>query len=406
MTKTNLYKEKLRQRQQQEYADKGKTGLGRKSVLDFSRAAREINLWTPRYIPEANAIDILPFIITQDWYRKLRMPSGRLINLEIGDWDYKLQVPVHKSVGANNDTYLCLRESFGGPCIICDEMFDAYKEGDKNKARGLKPGWRCFYNIYDYDDLDKGIQLFEISYYNFEATSNNDPTRTNLIDSMMLDDKGPVVFYDLEEGNTLALKFKKKLFGKNDFPEILEIKFEDRDPYQKDILQQVYPLDSMLVIPKPEEVQKAHLDLEGMEGEEVPEGQASEQVQPEPSRTRTRSAPVAKTEETKAPEPASTSRRSRGESAPPAKEPEAPPWDKDGEWGQCPAKKAFGKNCNSGPECEGKGDNACDEATFAACSEAFTKMQNQPIAEKQPDPALTVKEEIPAAVSTLRRKRR
>ena len=414
---SEAYKERLKQRGRQEYEDKGKTGLGRKSVLDYSRAAgRPVNFWIPRYHPEVNPMDIIPFVITQDWYRKLRMPSGRPNGLEAGMWDYKLQIPVHRGVGANKDVYLCLREAFGGACIICDEMFEAYKTGDKKLAADLRPGWRCFYNVYDYDDPDKGIMLFEISYYCFEATTKLDPQRASLIDAMMLDPSGPVPFCDLQEGSTIVAKFKKKVLGKVDFPEISEIKFEARDPYDESILQKVYPLDSMLVIPTPEEVRKAYFELEETP-DEIPEGETSKEEAPKEeqstetkttrSRTRTASTSAGETDSKPQEETSgitTSSRRARAASPqepslekPKDTKPENPPWEE----GQCPAGKTFGKDFNTGADCEGKSEKSCDEETFDKCSNAFQAFQSKKTEEP---PVQTGSEDAPQ--TTSRRARR
>lgn len=376
------YRERLLQRQKQEYADKGKTGLGRKSILDYSRAVGKIvNQFSPKYKPEENAIDIIPFITTQPWYKKLRTPSGRDNGLDTGCLEYKLQVPIHKNIGINGDMFLCLREAFGDACALCDEMFSAYQTGDKDKAYDLKPSWRTFYNVYDYDDPDKGIQIFDISYYLFESTTKNDPQRANLIDAMMLDDSGPVPFFDLTEGKIIIAKFKKKTFGKNEFPEIDDIQFEDRsEPYDESILSKVFPLDSMLVISTNEEMKNAYYALE--------EDKTKEDLEPpqemEQARGRGRVIEQEIKEEGPAPEITREKRTTRNI------EPE-----KDN---LCPAGKVFGKDFNTGPECEGKTPNACDEETFDRCSKAHAGDLNSQKEEE------VVKQEEPAP--TERRRRR
>lgn len=400
------YRDKLVQRQKQEHADKGKTGLGRKNVLDYSKAIGKIvNMFTPKFKPAENAIDIIPFVITQPWYKKLRTPSGRTNGLDTGDMEYKLQIPVHQSIGINNDVFLCPREAFGDSCSLCDEMFAAYQAGDKDKAIDLRPKWRTFYNVYDYDDPEKGIQIFDISYYLFESTTKNDSMRTNLIDSMILDDSGPVPFFDLKEGKIIIAKFKKKTLGKIEFPEIDSIEFEDRSqPYEDSILNQVFPLDSMLIIPSNEEMKNAYYALEDDKHKED-----SEPVQNERPRTRE---PL-KTQETKElvknpdpvsePEPQPTRGRGRIEE-------KIEPASKS----LCPAGKCFGKDFNTGLECEGKTQNACNEETFDKCSKAHSEYmngKNESEPDKLEDPPFDmppqkeeVKQEAPAP--TERRRRR
>jgi hypothetical protein len=400
---TDAYRERLKQRQRQEYEDKGKTGLGRKSVLDFSRRGLgEVKIFMPQYLPAKNVIDILPFEISQSWYAGLRMFSGRAIGLPPGWSDYKLQVPVHRKVGANNDTLLCLREAFGGKCYICDEMFNAYKAGEKEKAKDLRPGWRCFYNIYNYDEPDKGIQLMEISYFTFEATPKNDPQRANLIDAVNLDTSGPVPFYDLEFGKTIIAEFKKKVLGKQEFPELSAISFEDREVYTDEIFRQVYPLDSMLIIPTPEEVKLAYLAYE--DDEDSPEtsgGQSAEKPSSSATSTtrggRTRGAAPSSAPSS----PPATGRTvGRGRQQTPAPEPE-PELENQDDGPVCPAGKVFGRDCNSGPECEGQDpEKSCDNETFEACSLAFVQFRDAETKEKETPPASTRTERTRTTVGT------
>jgi hypothetical protein len=90
-------REALRKRTKRGINERGQKGLGRKSVLDYSKAGnRKIVKYEIKSGKESNYIDILPFEITQKWYKKLRSVSGTAIGLEVGFTDYKLEIPVHK----------------------------------------------------------------------------------------------------------------------------------------------------------------------------------------------------------------------------------------------------------------------------------------------------------------------
>lgn len=410
---TDNYKDALLNRMRQEQADKGKTGLGKKTALDFSLAAgRPINMWKPRYLPDENAFDILPFVITQAWYTKLRMPSGRPTGLPPGSKDYKLQIPVHQNVGNNHDVFLCPREAFGNACPICDEMFELYKTGkagnkeDEKKAGSLRPSWRTFYNIYDYNEPDKGIQIFEISYYMFESTSKQRPQRINLVDAATLDPSGPVIFFDLQEGKTIVAKFEKRLMGKIDYAEVTDIKFEARDSYGDDILQRVLPLDSMLIIATADEIRNSHFDLEGI-SEEVSESEHHEQKEAAPATTSTTTTSRSRAGGIQQSVQQPVKQEEKKEEAP--TRPSRTPIRTDET--KCPAGKAFGKDCNSGPECQGKTANSCDDETFNKCSEAFMKYKEVTSETKEPPWVEEKKEEKPvetqvAAQSSTSRSRR
>ena len=293
-------------------------------VLDYSKAG---NLKLVKYQiksgKETNYIDILPFEITQPWYKKLHSVSGSIIGLDIGFTDYKLEIPIHRNVGENNDVFLCLKKAFGKKCPICEEMYEEYNkdegEQDAKKIQALKPSWRCFYNIYDYDGQENPVQLWEdISYYLFEEM---------LQEAMESEEEGIVTFSDPEMGSSIEFKGREKKLGKSSFVETHSISFKERSSYSEDIATQTFPLDAMLVKPTYEEVAKCHL---GMEDD-------SEEQEESVSETRTRSR--FKEEKPKLPE----------------KEEEKP-------WVDCPAGYEFGVDCNAKKEC-----GSCEEAVFQAC---------------------------------------
>jgi len=366
------YRQMMLNKMRQQQADKGKTGLGRKAALDFSKAVgKTVNMWMPKYKDKGeNAFDILPFVITQEWYSKLRMPTGRVNGLMPGMIDQGLTIPVHKNVGINNDIFLCPREAFGDGCPICDEMFEAYKAGDKDKASKLRPSWRSFYNVYDYDDTSKGIQLFEISYYMFESTGKNDLQRCNLMDAAILDPSGPIIFADLQEGKTIVATFKKRTLDKAEWAEVDSIKFEDREPYPESILQQVFPLDMMVVRASFEEMKNSYFGLDANSSDHT------ETKLPETKSVEQPPAQVQHVEEVKKEEIKTTvgdlvrSGRTRNFDTAPEKVVEvAGP--------VCPAGRKFGVEFNStAPECEGKTVNSCEEAMFNECMKAFNKINS------------------------------
>ena len=322
-------REALRKRTKRGVNERGQRGLGRKSVLDYSKAGdRKIVKYEIKSGKESNYIDILPFEITQDWYKNLRSVSGTPIGLEVGFTDYKLEIPVHRNVGENNDVFLCLRLALGKKCPLCEEMYAEWDKDeddqDAKKIAALKPSWRCFYNIYDYDGEGAPVQLWEdVSYYLFEEM---------LQEAMETEDEGIVTFSDLEMGSSIEFKGREKKLGKNAFVEAHSISFKPRNKYNESILKDTFPLDKMLVIPTYEEVAKVHLGMDDND-ESTPEQVTEEPAQQE---TRTRK------------------RFDEGKSGQPE---EKPPWS------ECPAGKEFGVDCNTIPEC-----GECDEDVFQACA--------------------------------------
>ena len=238
-----IRREKLRNRQKQSVQTRDQKGLGRKSILDWSRFTGKKPLaYQAKSGKDLNVIDFLPWVITQEWYKNLRTFSGLTTNLSVDEWDYKLEIPVHPNVGENNDVLICNRLAFGGKCPNCDDMFTEYEnaEPDEKTIKALKPSWRCWYNIYDYSEESNpdGVNGIweDVSYYLFEK------------EILAEADEGEevVLYSDIEEGKTVEIKGKEKELGKNKFVEAGNVEFKDREAYTDDIVNETISFDSLV----------------------------------------------------------------------------------------------------------------------------------------------------------------
>ena len=267
-------RDSLRKRTQQARDNRDKLKPEKASVLSYE-GFDSVVLFEPKSGKDKNRIDIIPFVISQTWYSKLRTPLGRPLGLGVGDIDYKLEIPVHKNIGPTKQTFLCPKLAFGKKCPICEERFAEFdkpeKEQDKKKAQMLKPSWRDFYNVYDTEDEEKGIQLWsDVSYHNFEK--------------FLLDEANGITFSDLEEGKTVVVKMREKTIesatvaqkGPSTFLETADIEFVDRDPYEEDVLAQSYPLDKMLIMSSYEEMLAANMGVDEQENEPIHEEEKTE----------------------------------------------------------------------------------------------------------------------------------
>jgi len=349
------YREKLKNRTQQATTNRGTRGAGRKSILDLGMI--RLPLFTPRSGKDKNYIDIMPWKITQPWYKSLRTRAGAITGLDVGDYDYKLEIPRHGNIGPGQDLALCLREAFGKNDPVCEDMFAEYqkrkdgnKEFNEKKARALHSSWRDFYIIYDYDQSDKGFFLWEIAYELFEKY---------LLDELATaeDGEGIIVPWDLQSGRSVEFKGREKKIGEGPaFIEAEGITFHKRDPYEESILAKIPSLDASLLVPTYEEIRDTYYGLEPGEDDKL--GDRSE-VQPpvekEPApRTRTRGGEGAPTP--LAPEtPAPTAGRSRREIPPPLSSASSV---------SCPAGGVFGSDCGRIQACQ---DEACDQVVYEAC---------------------------------------
>lgn len=322
----------LRKRTKRGINERGQKGLGRKSVLDFSKAGdRKFTRYEIKSGKTMNSIDILPFEITNPEYKNLRSTSGSKIGLDVGFTDYKLEIPVHRGVGENNDVFLCPRLAFGKKCPICEDMYAEWNKDEENqnekKINALKPSWRCFYNIYDYDGDGTPVQLWEnVAYGNFEKV---------LQEAVETEEDGIVTFSDLEMGSTIEFKGRDKKFGKNPYIEAYSVSFKKREPYDESLLDETLPLDAMLVVSTYEQIAKAHLGMD----EDDSRDNDDDDTETEPSSPKSRT-------------------RRRFEKAETEQEESSPPWN------TCPLDDGeFGVTCNELSECV-----SCNEDLFQACA--------------------------------------
>lgn len=349
-------KKKLKERQKRSMKNREKRGLGNIGFLDLSRIEGETPDWYKmKGGKDANALDLMPWVVTQDWYKKLRTVSGEPTGLEPGDWEYKLEVPVHRDIGLNNEMVLCMKRAFGKRCPMCDDLAAEY---DKDKSdrddqiiKGLTPSWRCVYVVYDYEDEEsEDFKLWECSYHLFEKY---------YLEALEEQEDEELTPVDPEDGRIVTFKGRKKQLGSNEFFEAESIDFEERpEPYSDDIVEETIPLDSLLVIPGSfEEVQRLYLELDEEEPVEGGEPEEPEEPEEKPKKTRGRK------------------KKERPEAAEVVEELD----------GVCPARGEWGKDCNQLEEC-----SDCPEPTFEKCAEEAERLEK-----KEEKPKKTRKRKAP-----------
>jgi len=243
-------REKLRNRSRQAVQTRDQKGLGRKSIVDWGmllgKKPPSYSLKHGSKDNEVNSIDFLPWVVTQKWYKNLRTKSGLTTNLDIGDWDYKCELPVHKNVGEGNDTLICRRLAFGEKCYDCEKLFEEYEKEkqDDKKVSAYRPSWRCWYNIYDYSEESNpdGVYMVmeDVAYGNMEKA----------ILAKADDGEETILYSDIEIGKTVKLKGREEIFMGIKFVKILNedyIEFENRDPYtEEDIIGKTVSFDALV----------------------------------------------------------------------------------------------------------------------------------------------------------------
>ncbi len=305
---------------EQDYKERDSGGAKRIGYLNISKF-EGVEFYTVK--EGRNEIDIIPFIITTSNH-----PKGR----EKGKSDYKLDIWVHRYVGEQEGDFLCLKETFGKPCPICEDIkrmiaSQEYTFKD-DEIRKLKAKHREVYNVVDLSDDEQKVKLFDFNHFEFQK---------DLIEEAEAGEDGIITFADPEEGKTIVFRgseregkeFKESFKPKN-------FKFVDREPIDEEILEQAYPLDAMLIIPSYEDVKKAYFGIS--EDDEEPEEKEEEEDEAPKKRKRVE-------EEDEAPKKKSGS--------------------KDKETEDCPAGGKFGKDCDELEDCK-----KCKK--WEECSEAFS----------------------------------
>jgi len=201
-------------------------------------------------------IDILPYVAGEGnpW-------------AEPGNLHWERTYYVHRGIGANSDSVLCPRMTSKEPCPICEHRMKLMKEGDEENEeliKDLAPKQRQLFNVINLKDPDKGVQLWDISYFLFGKVLD-----ARLRNSE--EDDGWDKFFFLEGGLTLKIGFEEKSFGGRTFNEVETIDFKQRkEDYDEDMLEQVHCLDEMLIELDYKELKKTFLEARGDDKDEEP----------------------------------------------------------------------------------------------------------------------------------------
>jgi hypothetical protein len=183
--------------------------------------------------------------------------------LKEGKSDFTLAVFVHRGIGVNEDSYICLNRTYREKCPICEYQSEL-RESDKaddDEIKALNPTKRSIYNIVSLDtpkEEEKGIQVFDVSHWLF----------TIPLEEMAHKKRGggEVSYADIDEGKVIS--FRKK--GSKRSTEFTAFEFKDRDDIPDEILDSAICLDDLLHIPTYEEVYEAFWETKKEDKKEEP----------------------------------------------------------------------------------------------------------------------------------------
>jgi hypothetical protein len=243
MAKKSSIKDKIKKKGKQAYNSRDEGGLSFTSYLNLKdfNLERFKDKKAGEYI-----IDIIPYEVKTD-----KHPTEKK-----GDVAYNLDIWVHKNIGPDKSSYLCMKKLYDKPCKICEEFIKLQNEGlEWDDTKHLYPTRRSIYFIRNKNKP----YIYDVSFKTFEENWLEEVER--------LKKKGEDVFpiYLNEEG-CRSLEFvvtEKRGIGK-----YVQFSFEDIQDYNEKILENVVSLEKLLVIPNQAEIKKI---LEGDEIEEKTE---------------------------------------------------------------------------------------------------------------------------------------
>ena len=231
----------LAKRYQTSYDNKGSSGV-KSGVMNYKKLDRDdIEFFTPK--EGRNRINIVPYVV-----KSKNHPLVKSGDLEIGDKDYIMDVFVHRGIGPSESSVVCLKETYGKPCPICEQAAALKKQGKEKEAAALKPSRRAFYNVIDSKEPEK-LKVFETSHYLFEK---------ELIEEARDDEEGGFVdFADEENGKEIKFRCSKVTKSGMEFNEFKSFSFEERDDNIPDeLLEKAISFDEILNVPTYEEAEK------------------------------------------------------------------------------------------------------------------------------------------------------
>lgn len=323
-------------------------------------------------------VNFLPFRIGS-----LKHPEVAAGRAKVGDYDFVLDVFVHRSLGPGKKSFICPQKTYGKPCPVCQEVNRLYDAGQEDAAKALRASRRAIYAVQVVDERGHGedkVRIMDVSHFGFAK----DLMTTA---ASLLRGKGVIPFADLDGGKLVTWKCEEQTIGKNGkWQKATTFQFDDRQEEIPDsLLEQVPSLDEGLVIPTADQLEKAMYGEDEGGGDEPPiPVPALDPVEDEPAPAHFRGHSPAALEEPREEDmqvdfdqpPAHSLRGSSAARTTPSKA--APSLERVDRTGpaaptessanSCPFGLDFGKDCDSSPKCA-----RCPAETYDHCFKCHSR---------------------------------
>lgn len=190
---------------------------------------------------------------------------------DAGELYFCRPVYIYKDIGTDEKSR-CSPKTFGKSDPVAKEIVKMVRKGtikdgsDEHKA--MQDKMRVLYWIYDRDEPEKGVRLFDSAYFKSFGV-----LLKNAMDKDPDDDKGYQTFHDPDGGFSLMVTVSPDVFNGKEFIKPVKVSFIKRpEGIPEEILEQAKCLDDMPIEIEGEELLKIFL------GETEPEAPAGEEA--------------------------------------------------------------------------------------------------------------------------------
>lgn len=230
-----LYKAEMKQRHDESYAGKDDTGRFR----DIYEPDKKSGVKFLKMKEDTHELFIVPYV-TGSQHPRLKPNHS----------DFSLEIFVHRGVGVNQDSYVCLNRTYRKKCPICDYQEELRNGGDADDEtiKALNPTKRAIYNVVCMDtiaDEAKGVQIFDVSHWLFTIPLEEFAHKKR--------EGGQVLYAHIDQGK--VINFQQS--GSKRTLKFTAFEFKDRPKITDEQLEQAVALDELIHVPTYDEVYEA-----------------------------------------------------------------------------------------------------------------------------------------------------
>jgi hypothetical protein len=377
---------KLRNRQRKEVETKGET-KGSWASKAYLNLPEGLDIFKPIFEKGKKIIKVIFDIIPYEISTMNHPSSGCIIDEEDDtqgflpeDFDYKLDIYVHKQIGTDNIAVLCPKMTFQKSenktanekkCPICEERTRLMNEGrawDDDLVQALKAKRRVLYNVIIEDDNDE--QVITIMDESFEFLEKE------LLKEAEIAEEEYVTYSDLEDGRSIKATVSQETFKKAVFWKFSNIQFMEREPFNADIIHEAISLDSLLVIKSYDEIKKIFYEVdEDEQAENENNSEAGDEKKEKAEKKEEKSRKTARRSKKVKEEPEEkeekVEKKVEHKTTRPKRDrkPREKKSNKEEEKNPCPQDFKFGHDNNLKDKCAD-----CDDIIFDLCADKYDKL--------------------------------